>query len=506
MVEPSKRDPGSWSFEERWQILMENVKDFAIFMLDPQGKIATWHEGAEHILGYREDEILGHDFCEIFTPEDIGRKQPEAELEGARTRGRAEDERWHLRKDGSRFWASGIVTSLWDDAGNLRGFAKILRDITERKKAREKLLEENRRKDEFLAILSHELRNPLAGISNAVEVLRLEPTSSEVIEIIARQTTALRRLVNDLLDITRITTGKVPLQRERVSVQELIERTVADMNHLVEAGRHTLKVFAPTESIMLDADPIRLRQVLENLLSNAVKYSPPGSAIELSANRLGNELFLTVRDNGVGISSEFLPRIFEMFVQGERTLDRSQGGLGIGLTIAQRIVQMHGGSIEAKSAGVGRGSEFSIRLPVLGDVGSIRETTHANETSRAQTLKILIAEDDEDSAATIAILLRRLGHTVETRANGAEVLKAANIFQPDVLLLNLGLPVLSGFDVAKRIQLHPVIHKTCLVAISGNGSPDDRARCTDAGFDFFLLKPIAFDELEKVLTLISEAT
>src|SRR5690242_19133539 len=207
MVEPSKRNPAKWTLEERWQILMENVKDYAIFMLDPDGNIATWNEGAQRILGYTEDEILGHNFCDIFTPEDIGRKQPEAELEGAMKRGRAEDERWHMRKDGSRFWAAGIVTSLWDDTGKLRGIAKILRDITDRKKAQEALIEENRRKDEFLAILSHELRNPLSGISNSVELLSRGLTVPDVIEVVARQTATLRRLVDDLLDITRITTG-----------------------------------------------------------------------------------------------------------------------------------------------------------------------------------------------------------------------------------------------------------------------------------------------------------
>lgn len=493
-----------WSLEERWQILMDNIKDYAIFMLDPDGKIATWSEGAERILGYKEDEILGHEFCDIFTPEDIGRKQPEAELEGARTRGRAEDERWHVRKDGSRFWASGIVTSLWDDKGNLRGFAKILRDITERKKSEEKLLEQNRRKDEFVAILSHEIRNPLAGIANAVEVLRLQPASPEAIDVIARQTTSLRRIVDDLLDITRITVGKIPLKRTRVNVHDLVERSTRDALQLVQENEQELKVQLPDEPIILDADPDRLEQTIANLLHNAAKYSPPGSKIELKAERVGNELFLSVRDNGIGISTEMLPRVFEMFIQADRTLDRSQGGLGIGLTLAQRIVQMHGGSIEAKSAGIGCGSEFSIRLPIVTDpvVAEVEVTSAAAEKiERAQGagLKILIAEDNRDSAATMAILLRSLGHQVEIAHDGSEALKVVNAYQPDAFLVDIGLPVIDGYDVAKRVRQQPQLNRTRLIAVTGYGTPEDKERSSVAGFDFHLVKPVPFQALQDLL-------
>lgn len=504
MVQPSKRDPTLWTLEERWQILMDNVKDYAIFMLDPEGKIATWNEGAQRILGYAEDEILGHNFCDIFTPEDIGRKQPEAELEGATKRGRAEDERWHVRKDGSRFWALGIVSSLRDDTGKLRGFAKILRDITDRKKAQEALIEENRRKDEFLAILSHELRNPLAGISNSVELLSRGLTAPEVIEIVARQTATLRRLVDDLLDITRITTGKVPLKRERVTVADIVERAAREANHLIEAGQQQLNIHLPGESITLDADADRLQQVLWNLLSNAAKYSPAGGKIDVRAERVGNELFLSVRDEGIGISAEMIPRVFDMFVQADRTLDRSQGGLGIGLTLAQRIVQMHGGSIHAKSAGIGNGSEFSIRMPVVPDIDETIMPPNTGQSSQPKPLKILIAEDNRDSAATMAILLRNLGHQVTIAYDGAEALKIAAELQPDAFLLDIGLPVLNGYEVAKRVRQQSQLDKTRLLAVTGYGSPDDAQRASKAGFDFHLVKPVSFDELQKLLSSIGQ--
>lgn len=502
MAQPSKRDPGGWTLEERWQILMENVKDYAIFMLDPDGKIATWNEGAQRILGYTEEEILGHNFCDIFTPEDIGRKQPEAELEGATKRGRAEDERWHVRKDGSRFWAAGIVTSLWDDTGKLRGFAKILRDITDRKKAQEALIEENRRKDEFLAVLSHELRNPLAGLSNSVELLSRGMTVPDVIDIVARQTATLRRLVDDLLDITRITTGKVPLRRERVTVSDIVERAASEANHLIESGKQELNIQLPAETITLDADAHRLQQVLWNLLSNAAKYSPAGSKIELRAERVGNELFLTVRDAGIGISAEMLPRVFDMFVQADRTLDRSQGGLGIGLTLAQRIVQMHGGSIQGKSAGIGNGSEFSIRLPVVPDIDETIKPANSGKSSQPEPLRILMAEDNRDAAATMAVLLRNLGHQVEIAFDGSEALKVAAVFQPDVFLVDIGLPVLDGYEVAKRVRKQSQWDKTRLIAVTGYGSPDDVERSKQAGFDFHLVKPVSFDELQRILSSI----
>ncbi len=502
MTQSRDQDPARWPPEERWRILMENVRDFAIFMLDAEGKIATWNEGAERILGYTEDEILGQDFKEIFTPEDIGLQQPAAELETATKTGRAEDERWHLRKDRTRFWAAGIVTCLRDESGNLRGFAKILRDITDRKIEQERLKTENRQKDEFLAMLSHELRNPLSAISNGIEFLRMSSPErpehdADTIAILNRQTKALSRLVDDLLDVSRINTGKMPLRRKRVNIQDIIREAIAAIQHAVDSGEHLLDVRLPTEQIVLDADAERLQQVVGNLLSNAVKFSTNGTRIHLRAERVGNELLVAVRDEGVGIPQEMLPRIFDMFVQADRTLDRSRGGLGIGLSIVQRIAQMHGGRVDAASEGVGRGSEFTLRLPVIADVeaeGAADKVQPAGETRR-----ILIAEDNKDSAATLGLFLHKLGHEVKIVHDGASAIQAATASVPDAILLDIGLPVLDGYEVAKRIRQHETLRNCTLIAVTGYGTTEDVHRAIAAGFNHHLVKPVQIEDLKKLL-------
>jgi PAS domain S-box-containing protein len=317
--------------EEQYRLLMENVKDFAIFLLDTNGKIATWNTGAERILGYKEAEIIGQPYSLIFIPQDIVKCQPEYELEVARDKGRSEDERWHVRKDGTQFWASGVVTPLWDEEGKLRGYAKVMRDITDRKRAEAELAEANRRKDEFLAMLGHELRNPLAPIMNGLQLLRLEqsisPGGHEAIDLIDRQVKHLTRLVDDLLDVSRITRGKIHLRKERVELRAVVNHAVETTRHLIESRKHELTVSLPPESIWLEADPARLEQVVGNLLCNSAKYTEPGGHLWLTAERQGPEAIIRVKDTGIGILPEMLPRVFDLFVQADRALDRAQGGL-----------------------------------------------------------------------------------------------------------------------------------------------------------------------------------
>jgi PAS domain S-box-containing protein len=335
--------------ERMFHLLMENVKDFAIFMLDPEGRIVSWNTGAERILGYTEPEILGRPFAVIFTPDDIERKRPEYELQTARETGRAEDERWHVRKDGSRLWASGVVTPLRDENGDLQGFAKILRDITERKRSEDQLEEANQRKDEFLAMLAHELRNPLAPIQNVVPIFKQEGGGKQHLKeatgMVERALGRIIRIVDDLLDVSRITRGKIELRKERLTLQTAVEQAVETVRPFIESRKHRLTVSLPPEAVWLDADPVRLDQVLFNLLNNAAKYTEPGGTIRLSAERLGNDCVVRVQDNGIGIGAEMLPRVFELFVQADKSLDRAHGGLGIGLTLVKRLVEMHGGAV-----------------------------------------------------------------------------------------------------------------------------------------------------------------
>jgi PAS domain S-box-containing protein len=498
-------DPTKWSEEDLWQIITSNVTDYAIFMLSADGMIATWNAGAQRILGYTEQEIIGHSFSEIFTPADDKKEQPQNELRIAEERGRAEDERWHVRKDGSTFWASGVVTPLWDKNGALRGFAKVLRDITERKHAEDNLKEQNRRKDEFLAMLSHELRNPLAAIQNASQLLRLgdKSASEEAAGIIQRQTNLVIRMVDDLLDMSRVTTGKVQLRLQQVTLQQVLEQSVETVRPLIEARTQQLTIDVPSEALWLQADSARMAQAFGNLLNNAAKFSDANSQITLSAARFGNEVVVKVKDNGAGIRSELLPRIFEPFVQADSSLDRSMGGLGIGLALVKRIVEMHGGVVKASSSGVGNGSEFIIRLPVVPEFDA-----HLPAPSQPVTIKrairILIAEDNPDTAKSLQILLEKSGHDVEAVSNGREALERAVETRPAVILADIGLPVMDGFILAERIRNHAELKNTYLIAMTGYGQENDFERSKVAGFNHHLVKPVELERLLEILSLVPQ--
>jgi PAS domain S-box-containing protein len=488
--------------EEQYRLLTENVKDFAIFLLDKEGKIATWNTGAERITGYNEAEAIGRPFALLFRPQDIISREPEQELSIAAEKGRSEDERWHIRKDGYQFWAMGVVTPLWDEQGKLRGYAKIMRDITARKRAETELAEANRRKDDFLAMLAHELRNPLAPVLNGLQILRLErtvsPNGQQAITMIDRQTRHLTRLVDDLLDISRITTGKVSLRRERVELHPLVNHAVETVGPLMDSRRHRLSVSMPSEAVWLEADPARLTQVLANLLNNAAKYTEPGGHVRLSAEREGSEVIVRVRDTGIGILREMLPRIFESFVQADRSIDRTQGGLGIGLTVAKSLVEMHGGKIEAHSPGVGEGSEFVVRLPAVPEVKPLEpEAVETGQAAQIPHLRLLVVDDNSDTVASLAMLMRMYGHDVLTADSGPAGLDAALAHERDVIMLDIGLPSIDGYEVARRIRAHTA--KPVLIAMTGYGQPEDRQKSKEAGFDYHLTKPIDPERLQDLL-------
>jgi PAS domain S-box-containing protein len=491
--------------ERMFHLLMENVKDFAIFMLDPEGHIVSWNTGAERILGYKEPEIIGKPFAVIFTPEDVGRKRPEYELQTAREAGRAEDERWHVRKDGSRLWASGVVTPLLDEGGNLQGFAKILRDITERKRTEEQLAEANQRKDEFLAMLAHELRNPLAPIQNVVQIFKTEGDGKqhlqEATRMVERALGRIVRIVDDLLDISRITRGKIQLRKERLPLQTAVQNAVEAVRPFIESRKHELSVSLPPEAVWLDADPVRIEQVLVNLLNNAVKYTEPGGKIWLAAERLGNDCMVRVKDNGIGVSPEMLPRIFELFVQADKSLDRAQGGLGIGLTLVKRLVEMHGGAVEAHSGGVGQGSEFVVRLRAVPEVAGLRPEDAATQRAKPRkALRILVVDDNVDTAESLAMLLRLSGHEVKTEHTGPKALQTAVSERPDVVLMDIGLPGMEGCQVAERIREHQDLAEMQLIAISGYGQEADQRRSKQAGFNHHLVKPVDPAKLQELLS------
>jgi PAS domain S-box-containing protein len=501
--------------ETRFTSLVQNIKDYAIFTMDPAGHITSWNVEAGNILGYSEGEILGRHFSVIFTPEDLQRGLPEWELRTAIEKGRAEDTRWHIRKNGERFWALGMVTKTHDASGKLTGFSKILRDMTDLKRAQDllqqqadSLKEADRRKDEFLAMLAHELRNPLAPIRNALYVVQVRGQERrqavrQAWEMIDRQVESLVRLVDDLLDVSRISRGKINLQKEAVDVAILVARAVESSRPLIETRRHALEVTLPDKPMWVEADPIRMAQVLLNLLNNAAKYTPEGGRIWLIAEKQGGEGVIRVRDTGMGIPPETLPKVFDLFTQAQRTLDRAEGGLGIGLTLVRRLTEMHSGSVQAFSAGSGEGSEFVVRLPLLPDVTPSADAAHKPDSSKrakaSVTHRILVVDDNRDSADSLAMVLRLAGHDVRTVHDGRQALVVAGTYRPDLVLLDIGLPGMDGFAVARHMRSQPELAEVVLVALTGYGTEDDRHRSQEAGFNHHMVKPVHFEALKELL-------
>ena len=491
--------------EERHRLILESVQDYAIITVDLAGRIASWNRGAARVFGYDADAIVGAPVARLFTPEDVAASRPEDEMGRAITHGLSEDERWHVRADGGRFWGSGTVRPLRDPEGRPRGFVKIVRDMTERKRAEEALREADRRKDEFLAMLAHELRNPLSAVHNAVQLAQ-RSSQTEHWEwskrVIAQQVAHLRRLIDDLLDLSRISQGKIQLQRRRQDPIPVIRGAVEAARPLVDAHRHTLVVSLPEEPAWVDVDATRLEQVLVNLLTNAVKYTEIGGRIELAARSEGSEFVITVSDNGIGIAPEMIGHIFEPFIQADRSLDRSQGGLGIGLTLARTLVNMHGGRITATSAGAGLGSEFTVRLPIARQHHPAREdSATARRHPSGSGARILVVDDNVDSARGLATILTLVGHDVAVVHDGPEAFDAAHRHAPSIVLLDIGLPGMDGYEVARRLRSDAQLKRVFLVAVSGYGQDHDLKRSAAAGFDHHVVKPVDVDAL---LALIEE--
>ena len=364
--------------------------------------------------------------------------------------------------------------------------------------------EADRCKGVFLAMLGHELRNPLAPILNALHLMRLPNIDRAEIDqardIAEWQARHLARLVDDLLDVSRINSGKIELRKGRVDLREAVSRAVETARPLIESRRHSLSVTVPDDPLPLEADAARLEQVLSNLLNNSAKYTEPGGQISLTVERDAGEFVIKVRDNGIGIDPELLPRVFDLFTQADQSLDRSQGGLGIGLTLVRRLVEMHGGSVSASSAGIGKGSEFVVRLPGL-DVAVTEEPQPGLEASKVKgrSLRVLVVDDNIQSADSLARIVRLWGHDTRMANTGTEAPEIAQTFLPDVVLLDIGLPGMDGYAVARLLRAIPALNNVVLVAITGYGHEEDRRRSQEAGFDMHLVKPFDLDDLEKRL-------
>ena len=484
--------------EERLRLLIEGVVDYAIFMLDPEGVVTSWNAGAERIKGYRRDEILGKHISRFYLPEDIEAGKPWEELAVAQREGRAESEGWRVRKDGQRFWARAVVSALYDDGGHLRGFAKVTQDLTGQR-ALHDLEKAARHVNEFIATLAHELRNPLAPIRAAVQVMAKTPPGHPAQETlrktIDRQSAQLTRIVDDMVDISRITRGAMTIEHAPVDMADVARRALEAAAPLLEGAKHKLAVDLPSRPAVVQGDVHRLTQLVTNLLNNAARYTPEAGRISVSVKTERQMVVLAVRDNGRGIEPDLLERIFDMFVQARRPLG---GGLGIGLGLARKIAELHGGSLEAASAGAGKGAEFTLRLaaaeaPAVSDAGAA-----AALPSDGGGQRVLIVDDNADAADTLEMVLRSLGYETRVAHDGAAALELAPAFRPHFVLLDIGMPGLDGYEVARRLRAieGPAMR---IIAITGWGQEADRQRSREAGFDVHLVKPVEPAELVKVL-------
>jgi PAS domain S-box-containing protein len=482
------------SDDEQFHLLVDAVKDYGIYMMDRQGVITTWNAGAERIKGYTAAEVIGRNYSMFFTPEDREAGVPARSLRRAESEGRYSTQGVRVRKDGTRFYADVLVTAVHKPGEGLVGFAKITRDVTERHRYEEELrrrvdelAEADRRKDEFIAMLGHELRNPLAPIFTGLTILQrvaqVPPAGARALQSIERQLKLMARLVDDLLQISRMTRGKIELRREAARLDAIIEQAVEIAAPLFEERGQRLDVHGK-EPLDIVCDPQRIIQVVSNILNNASKYTPRGGRASLAVEKVGESAVITVVDTGIGIRREMLERIFDVFVQDQRAPGTEmQGGLGIGLALARTVVAMHGGTIRAESEGEGRGSRFQIVLPLAST--SDHEAPVPGVTSQ---FRVLVVDDNLDAAAMIADLLEIEGYVVESANGGVEALKKAETFHPHMILLDLLMPDLTGYEVIKRVRKHP--GGPVVVAVTGHGSDADRRKVREAGFDAHIVKPV----------------
>ena len=489
--------------EERFRLLVDGVADYAIYMLDPQGVITSWNTGAQRIKGYNRDEVIGKHFSRFYTEQDIAAGKPWEELATARRDGRAEEEGWRIKKNGERFWARVIVTPLFDAQGHMRGFAKVTQDLTERRYVQD-LEQAARNVSEFISMLTHELRNPLAPIRTAMQVIGnmsvVDPKLDSMHKMIDRQSAQLSRILDDMMDVSRIARGKMTLDLKTIDLNDVIQRSAETAMPGIETHRHTLVMDLPKTELYVNGDFHRLTQLLANLLNNAARYTPKGGHITVAAGIEQDKAVVRVIDTGRGIEPEQRERIFSMFIQGNHSGDRPSGGLGIGLALARRIAELHNGSLQVHSEGLDKGSEFRLTLSLADASSKKRESGKSKEAIEPMSARrVLVVDDNVDAAIALGVLLRSLGHQTCVVHDGITALKMAPEFRPDVVLLDLGMPGMDGFETARRLRSLKRDRPFRIVAVTGWGQESDRVKTREAGFDLHLVKPVDMDVLAQAL-------
>jgi PAS domain S-box-containing protein len=494
--------------EGRLKALFANAA-VGIAELSADGRFALANDALCNLLGMQREKLLSLPMEQVTHEDDRG---DVARVLGRLARGGQEafsGERRFVRRDGETIWVK-LSIALASGTGSDIRIVAVIEDVTERKHAEEDLREADRRKDEFLATLAHELRNPLAPIRNSLHIFRMagiqNPTVERVADMMERQVAHMVRMVDDLLEVSRISRGKIELRRERVDLASVLRSAVDTSLPLIEAGSHKLSVDIPEVPLTLNADPVRLSQVFANLLNNSAKYTPAGGRIAVAVTVERGMAVICVKDNGEGIPPQMLSRVFNMFTQ-VNTGSRAQGGLGIGLTLARTLVHLHGGTIEAFSRGAGEGCEFLVRLPLAPEQSEAEAAASARSPAQGPTRmrRVLVVDDNHDAADSLGMLLEFLGADVAVAHDGPQALEMLGSFRPEVVLLDLGMPGMSGLEVARRMREDPELKGVTLVALTGWGQREDRRRTHEAGFDYHLVKPADVGTLQSILAVSGEA-
>lgn len=521
---------------EIFQLMVESVKDYAIFMLDTDGHIATWNAGAERIKGYKAHEIIGKHFSIFYPEKDKARDKPGHGLKVATAEGRFEDENWRIRKDGTRFWASVIITAIRDHNGELRGFGKVTRDLTERKEAEEHRVElareqvarteaeaANRTKDEFLATVSHELRTPLNAILGWARILRSgkldEESLNRALETIERNAKVQAKLVDDLLDVSRIITGKLRLTVGPVNLHPVIEAAVDAMRPAADTKGIRIDMVLDSNVGLISGDPDRLQQVFWNLVSNAVKFTSKGGRIQVRLQRINSNIEISVSDTGKGISAEFLPHVFDRFRQADSKITRVHGGLGLGLAIVRHIVELHGGQVEARSPGESQGSTFTVKLPLIiaHDSGkfpgvnegwippTVSESSPFNCLSTLEGVSILVVDDEYDARMLLKTILTQCNAKVTTAASVTEACSTLEWLNPDVIISDIGMPIEDGYSLIRKVRAKESEVQerwTPAIALTAHARAEDRLQALSAGYQAHVAKPVEPTELVAVINSV----
>jgi PAS domain S-box-containing protein len=505
----AERERSEWALrvsEERFRMIADNMAQLA-WTCDTLGNVTWYNQRWLDYTGLSFDEMKGWDWRKVQHPDHLARVV--ARVNQSAETGEPWEDTFPLRgKDGEYHWFLSRAVPIRNEAGEIVCWFGTNTDVTERIRMEEALRDADRRKDEFLAVLAHELRNPLAPIRNSLHILRMtaeqDPAAERVSEMLERQVNHMVRLVDDLMEVSRITRGKIELRKESIEVAAIIRTAVETSRPLIDAAGHNLALALPPEPLVLEGDPMRLAQVVANLLNNAAKYTEAGGQIWLTVRREAGAVAISVRDTGAGIPPDMLPRVFDLFTQVDRHANRAQGGLGIGLALVKSLVEMHGGSVKAHSEGTGQGCEFVVCLPLsTARLPTDPLGTESVVADKPAARRILVVDDNRDAANSLGMLLKCIGADVRIAYNGPDALEAVATWKPAVVLLDIGMPGMDGYEVAQRIREEPQSEGMTLIALTGWGQEDDRRRARSAGFDHHMIKPPELNTLKTLLLSLS---